>query len=260
MCPIPIEDKSRAQRARPEAGGLRRGGVPPLGTGRVTRLPEDALSASRAGPVRGVRARDGGGVRPPEGMVRHGKILIVGEDGVLARQMARTLRQAGHRPTLVSAVDAALREVEAQPDVILLDLEVPELPEAAVLDRLHRRPETAHIPVLAITGRHEAALRLREAGRVAAVLPKPVSGVRLREAVDRLVEPHGPLSPEAQRWERQRQGKLILLLLVNGSECRSHPAVLVPSGSCSVVSPGSRYGPLTRTTGGTPSRITAVSS
>ena len=126
-------------------------------------------------------------------------ILIVEEDGVLARQMARTMRQAGHRPTLVSAVDAALREVEAQPDVILLDLEMPECPEAAVLDRLHRRPETARIPVLAITGRHEAALRLRE-------------------AVDRLVEPHGPLSPEAQRWERQRQGELILLLLVKGSD------------------------------------------
>lgn len=144
-------------------------------------------------------------------------ILIVEEDGVLARQMARTLRQAGHRPTLVSAVDAALREMEAQPDVILLDLEMPELPEAALLDRLHRRPETARIPVLAITGRHEAALRLREAGRVAAVLPKPVSGVRLREAVDRLVGPHGSLSPEVQRWERQRQGELILLLLVKGS-------------------------------------------
>lgn len=145
-------------------------------------------------------------------------ILIVEEDGVLARQMARTMRQAGHRPTLVSAVDAALREVEAQPDVILLDLEMPECPEAAVLDRLHRRPETAHIPVLAITGRHEAAFRLREAGRVAAVLRKPVSGVHLREAVDRLVEPHGPLSPEAQRWEQQRQGELILLLLLNGSD------------------------------------------
>ena len=145
-------------------------------------------------------------------------ILNVEEDGVLARQMARTMRQAGHRPTLVSAVDAALREVEAQPDVILLDLKVPELPEAALLDRLHRRPETARIPVLAITGRYEAALRLREAGRVAAVLPKPVSGVHLREAVDRLVEPYGPLSPEAQRWERQRQGELILHLLVKGSD------------------------------------------
>ena len=118
-------------------------------------------------------------------------ILIVEEDGVLARQMARTLRQAGHRPTLVSTVDAALCEVEAQPDVILLDLEVSELPKAALLDRLPRRPETARIPVLAITGRYEAALRLREAGRVAAVLRKPVSGVHLREAVDRLVDRTG---------------------------------------------------------------------
>jgi CheY-like chemotaxis protein len=145
-------------------------------------------------------------------------ILIVEEDGVLARQMARTLRQAGHRPTLVSAVDAALCEVEAQPDVILLDLEVAELPQAALLDRLPRRPETARIPVLAITGRYEAALRLREAGRVAAVLRKPVSGVHLREAVDRLVGPHGSLNSEVQRWERQRQGELILHLLVKGSD------------------------------------------
>ena len=78
--------------------------------------------------------------------------------------------------------------------------------------------QMARIPVLAITGRHEADLRLRGAGRVAAVLHKPVSGVHLREAVDRLVEPHGPLSPEVQRWEQQRQGELILLLLVKGSD------------------------------------------
>ncbi len=145
-------------------------------------------------------------------------ILIVEEDGVLARQMARTLRQAGHRPTLASAVDAALREVEEHPDVILLDLELPELPGADLLNRLHRRPETSRIPVLAITGRHEAAFRLREAGRVAVVLRKPVAGAHLREAVDRLVETHGPFSPDAQRWARQRQGELILLLLVKGSD------------------------------------------
>ena len=105
-----------------------------------------------------------------------------------------------------------------RPDMILLDLEVPELPEAALLDRLPRRPATARIPVLAITGRYEAALRLREAGRVAAVLRKPVSGVNLREAVDRLMGPHGSLNSGAQRWERQRQGELILHLLVKGSD------------------------------------------
>jgi DNA-binding response OmpR family regulator len=50
-------------------------------------------------------------------------ILIVEEDGVLARQMVRTLRQAGHLPTLASTAQAALREAGEQPDVIVLDLE-----------------------------------------------------------------------------------------------------------------------------------------
>ena len=51
-------------------------------------------------------------------------ILIVEEDGVLARQMVRTLRQAGHLPTLASTAQAALREAGEQPDVIVLDLEL----------------------------------------------------------------------------------------------------------------------------------------
>jgi CheY-like chemotaxis protein len=145
-------------------------------------------------------------------------ILIVEEDGVLARQMARILRQAGRHPTLASAVDAALREVGEQPDMILLDLELPELPATELLARLHSRPETAHIPVLAITWNREAALYLRGEGRLAEVLRKPVSGMHLREAVDRIVATHGQLTAEAKRLDRQRQGELIRHLLVKGSD------------------------------------------
>ncbi len=142
-------------------------------------------------------------------------ILVVVEEGVLAGQMVRTLRQAGHLPRLVSSAQAALREVSEQPGVILLDL---ELPDAALLARLHSQPETAGIPVLAITSNREAALHLQWEGRVAEVLRKPVSGTHLREAVDRIVATHGQLIAEARRLDRQRQGELIRHLLVKGSD------------------------------------------
>ncbi len=54
-------------------------------------------------------------------------IFIVEDDGVLARQMAHTLRQAGHVPILASDARAALRATRERPEAMLLDLDVPEL-------------------------------------------------------------------------------------------------------------------------------------
>ncbi len=142
-------------------------------------------------------------------------ILVVVEEGDLARQMVRTLRQAGHLPRLVSTAPAALREVAERPEVILLDL---DLPGSALLAGPHCQPETAGIPVLAITSNREAAFHLRCEGRVAEVLRKPVSGMHLREAVDRIVATRGQRIAEARRLDRQRQGELIRHLLVKASD------------------------------------------
>ncbi len=54
-------------------------------------------------------------------------ILIVEDDDVLARQMAHTLRQAGHVPSLAREARAALRATRVSPEAMLLDLDVPEL-------------------------------------------------------------------------------------------------------------------------------------
>lgn len=145
-------------------------------------------------------------------------ILIVEEDGVLARQMVRTLRQAGHLPTLASTAQAALREAGEQPDVIVLDLELLDVRGEELLARLESHPETAHIPVLAITWQREAALHQKEVGRVADVLRKPLSGVQLREAVDSIVATQAQPTAEALRRDRQQQGNLIRRLLIEGSD------------------------------------------
>lgn len=147
-------------------------------------------------------------------------ILIVDDDGLIARQMARTLRDAGHTPALASDGRAALQEANDRPDIVLLDLGLPDLPGEAVLKHLKNRPDTAQIPILVITGQREAAARLRESGRgwVADILLKPVSGAQLRQAIDAALARQNEENPHALRLAQERQRLIIQRLIVEGSD------------------------------------------
>jgi DNA-binding response OmpR family regulator len=134
-------------------------------------------------------------------------VLIVEDDGLVARQMARALRDAGHTSTLASDGRSALREIAAHPDVVLLDLGLPDVPGEAIVKHLKSQLDTAQIPVLVITGEKETATRLRESGTecVADVLLKPVSSVQLRRAVDAVLASQQKLGAEAPRMVHERQ-------------------------------------------------------
>jgi CheY-like chemotaxis protein/HPt (histidine-containing phosphotransfer) domain-containing protein len=73
-----------------------------------------------------------------------------------------------------------------QPDLIILDVLMPEMDGPALLARLREDPATAKIPVIFITGRAPAAERgrLMALGAVA-VIAKPFYPVKLAEAVRR---------------------------------------------------------------------------
>jgi len=143
-------------------------------------------------------------------------ILIVEHDGVLAQQMAGTLRRTGHLPILACDAQSALRAIEERPDVILLDLELPHVQGEDLLTRLRGQLETRATPVVAITRRSEAAIQLKGKGAVAHVLFKPVSGVHLREAVNSVLVTQGQATVEAPRPDRRQQ--LILRLIAHASD------------------------------------------
>ncbi len=147
-------------------------------------------------------------------------ILIVEDDGLVAGQMARTLRQDGHTPILAHDARTALQEVIGRPDAILLDLGLPDLPGEELLRRLKSQPETAQIPVLVVTGKKEAAAHLRGAakGSVADILLKPVSGAQLREVVGAALAGQGQSGADALRLARERQREIILRLIVEGPD------------------------------------------
>jgi DNA-binding response OmpR family regulator len=143
-------------------------------------------------------------------------ILIAEDDELLAWQMACTLCQAGHVSILTQDARAALRAAGERPDGILLDLELPDLSVEELLTELERSAGTAHIPVLIVTEKREAIAQLKEAGRVAEVLRKPVSGAQLRESIDTLLATQPRPDAQALRLDRPRQRQLIHHLIAHG--------------------------------------------
>jgi len=109
------------------------------------------------------------------------RILIVDDDASLAAVVAQYFWRAGHTPLPAPTGHAALCAARAHPDVILLDLGLPDIPGDEVLRRLKRDPYTAPIPVVVVSGDPDAADRVPLGGGTgaAAILQKPVGGAAL---------------------------------------------------------------------------------
>ncbi len=125
-------------------------------------------------------------------------VLIVEDDGLVARQMALAVRLAGHFPVCAMDARSAIREATARPDAILLDLGLPDASGETLLDHLHRMPETAHVPIVVVTGKTDRAVYLRDhqPSGLADILLKPVNNATVAETVQSVLE--APRSSAAQ--------------------------------------------------------------
>jgi len=84
------------------------------------------------------------------------RILLVDDEADIVELLEYNLRQAGY--TVVTARDgaSALAEIRRQrPDIILLDLMLPDIAGTEICRRLRRDASTATIPVIMITARGE---------------------------------------------------------------------------------------------------------
>lgn len=147
-------------------------------------------------------------------------VLIVEDDGLVASQMARTLREAGHLPLRAPDGRTGLEEAGGLPDLILLDLGLPDLAGEEVLRRLRGQPRTANIPILVVTGKTEAAARLQGAEEIgiARILLKPVSRIALRQAVEGALERPGEQRAETLLSMRRQRAELIQRLIADGPD------------------------------------------
>jgi DNA-binding response OmpR family regulator len=84
------------------------------------------------------------------------RILVVEDEPDVAEMIRYNLGREGYEVRLAANGTDALRQArEARPDVILLDIMVPQLNGWEICRRLKHDPETAAIPVIMVTGRAE---------------------------------------------------------------------------------------------------------
>ncbi len=80
------------------------------------------------------------------------RILIVEDDAAIRDLLARRLTMAGYDAIFAEdGVRAIMASVNAAPDLILMDMGLPILNGWQATERIKKRPETRHIPIIALT-------------------------------------------------------------------------------------------------------------
>jgi len=118
------------------------------------------------------------------------KILIVEDNEDVALGLTVRFAGAGFEVRSVSTATEGLKAIDLfEPDLILLDLLVPEGGGFSVLKALRRSPHTGRVPVIVMTGLDDKEYRdrIRSLG-VSAFLEKPCDPERLMEMTRDLLD------------------------------------------------------------------------
>jgi DNA-binding response OmpR family regulator len=119
----------------------------------------------------------------------HRHILVVEDDRDIAELISRSLATSGYEVTVASRARDAIEQARTrQPDLITLDIYLPDADGFEVLQRLKTDSATASIPVVIVSVMPDQ----REGLRLGAVdyLTKPIDPARLVFSVNRVL--HGP--------------------------------------------------------------------
>lgn len=86
------------------------------------------------------------------------RILVVDDEDDILELVSYNLKKEGYTVAIAATGEAALREVTDQPpDLVVLDLMLPNVDGLEVCRRIKHGPGTAHIPVLMLTAKTEEA-------------------------------------------------------------------------------------------------------
>ena len=123
------------------------------------------------------------------------KRVLVADDDPVSRGLIRdALCSLSYEVVEASnGEESLLKMVEARPDLILLDIEMPLLDGYGVLDRMRNDPSLSDLPVAAITAKALPDDREKGLARgFAAYLTKPIGVGALRTEVEHLLSRNAP--------------------------------------------------------------------
>jgi len=116
--------------------------------------------------------------------------LIVDDDPTMVHMLARALLDVAQLHFAVRGQDALNKLDTHVPEVMLIDVDMPDLSGYEVMERMHRNPKCMDTQVIMVTSHNDEASRKR-AMALGAVdfLVKPVSRTMVRERVEQLLNP-----------------------------------------------------------------------
>jgi CheY-like chemotaxis protein len=113
------------------------------------------------------------------------RILVIEDNELSARLAEKLLKYAGHEVTLAEDGESGLTTVlELTPDLVLIDLGLPDVDGQTVVAMMRQQPELSHMPIIAYTAWPEdAAAEMARAYGCDGVINKPID---TRQFVDQV--------------------------------------------------------------------------
>ncbi|MCL6434981.1 MAG: response regulator [Leptolyngbyaceae cyanobacterium HOT.MB2.61] len=118
-------------------------------------------------------------------------VLIIDDEPDIreATQVCLEIAKGWHVTTASSSSEGLEKAAAEQPDVVLLDVMMPDMDGLATFEQLRTNPTTRHIPVILLTAKAQPADRRRFTQlEVAAVITKPYDPLTLADQIAKILE------------------------------------------------------------------------
>lgn len=123
------------------------------------------------------------------------KILIVDDEEDLTFFVKANLELAGDFEVIIanSGKDGIKAAARQNPDLILLDIMMPQMDGFEVLERIKKSPKTLSIPVIMLSAKGDVDSKIKSAGLYnEAYIVKPVQIEALKEKIEEVLERRSP--------------------------------------------------------------------
>jgi two-component system, OmpR family, phosphate regulon response regulator PhoB len=117
------------------------------------------------------------------------KVVIVEDEPDAAEMFAEMMRVSGYQVVKSYSSTPAISIIRNEmPDVVILDIMMPDVSGLEVLRYMRREPKLTHIPVVIVSAKSMPSdIKAGMDAGASMYLPKPVGFADLREAVERVI-------------------------------------------------------------------------
>jgi CheY-like chemotaxis protein len=122
-----------------------------------------------------------------------GSVLFVDDDPEAVRMFAQMLRRRGYAVVGVHSATEALEALAHDPcDLVLLDVNLPDIDGVELCRRLRKTPATQNIVIVMVTGSELSVCEEMLRAGADDLLVKPISAFELQRAMEWLLEKRRP--------------------------------------------------------------------